>query len=178
MEQFFVSTVRAVIFDLGVSFRSLRSKAENIEQNLHSMFGRRFPVDYADDTSADDPFSGYKSMSQNVNWGIFEELARAAEAGELDMPVTPAANDDAVSGHKSQSDPGAAGSAAVDKPPPSEAAPVEASALAKSQPAPEGVPAADGMLPIRMRPVGMFWHLRQICLNVMSHWAYMSKPRT
>ena len=94
MEQFFVRTVKDVIFDLGVSFRSLKSKAEDVEHTLHSMFGPRYPVEYQDDKPADDPFSGYKSMSQSVNWGIFDELAKAAESGELlEEPVTPSAKE-------------------------------------------------------------------------------------
>jgi hypothetical protein len=83
MEHFFVTTVKDVIFDLGVSFRSLKSKSEDVEHTLHSMFGRRYPVDYQDDEPADDGYNSYKSMSQTVNWGIFEELARAAESGDL-----------------------------------------------------------------------------------------------
>ncbi len=92
MEHFFVTTVKDVIFDLGVSFRSLRSKSEDVEHTLHSMFGRRYPVEYEDDQPADDGYSGYKSMSQTVNWGIFDELARAAESGDLmEKPEPPAA---------------------------------------------------------------------------------------
>ena len=165
MEQFFVSTVKDVIFDLGVSFRSLKSKAEDIEHTLHSMFGRRYPVEYEDDTPADDPFSGYKSMSQNVNWGIFEELARAAESGELDEPVTPSAKATTETETQKSSDPDPATVASPAKeiakaPVPDEPAqPSSDAPKSESAPATDGNSAAQGAPP-RSPPIAAALRLR------------------